>query len=145
MPRRLEEKVYIAISGGFDPIHAGHIAYLQAAAKYARVLVFLNTDEWLMRKKDLVFMPWDERAIILRSIKWVTSVLKAKDDDDTVCKSLETSRYQIGYFGNGGDRTNKNTPEASLCRKLGIELIYGLGGGKTQSSSQLVKNVQACS
>lgn len=140
----MKEMVYIAISGGFDPVHAGHIAYIEAASRFAKVLVFLNTDEWLARKKGFAFMTWEERAIILKSLKYVTQVVMAKDADGTVCQSIETSKRRIEYFGNGGDRGRHNTPEADLCRKMGIKVIYGLGGEKRQSSSDLVKNVQSC-
>lgn len=136
------ETNYIAVSGGFDPVHAGHIAYLEAASRFSKVLVFLNTDEWLMKKKGFVFMTWEERAIILKSIKYVHRIIKASDFDGTVRENLKNCRLPIEYFGNGGDRGKDNTPEKVICKTMGIKMIYGLGGEKRQSSSDLVKNVQ---
>ena len=129
-------KKTIALSGGFDPIHAGHIRMIREAANYGDVIVFVNSDEWLERKKGYIFMSFEERKEIVSSIKGVTKVFKAKDDDNSVCESLFEHAPDI--FGNGGDRKNNNTPEIQTCKKLGIELIWNLGGGKIQSSSDLV-------
>ena len=129
-------KKTIALSGGFDPIHVGHIRMIRDAASFGDVIVFVNSDEWLERKKGYVFMPFDERKEVVSSIKGVTKVFKAKDDDNSVCESL--FEHSPDIFGNGGDRKNSNTPEIQTCKKLGIELIWNLGGGKIQSSSDLV-------
>ena len=83
-----KNKKIIAISGGFDPIHIGHVRMIQAAKRYGNVIVFLNTDEWLKRKKGYKFMSWDERAEILLAIKGVKEVYNAMDDDNTVCKAM---------------------------------------------------------
>src|SRR5690242_6837351 len=96
-------KKKIALSGGFDPLHSGHIRMIKAAAEHGDVVIILNSDEWLLRKKGYVFMTWKERAEILSSIKGVESVVPVDDADGTVCKSLE--ELQPDYFGNGGDRT----------------------------------------
>lgn len=137
----MDSKAHIAVSGGFDPIHTGHIDYLEAAAQFGRVIVILNTDEWLVRKKGYAFMDWEERRRILSSIKYVDQVVKAKDDDGTVCQSLK-SLLDVKMFGKGGDRNAETTPELTLCKRLDIRTIFGLGGEKTQSSSKLVKNVR---
>ena len=129
-------KKTIALSGGFDPIHVGHVRMIRDAANHGEVIVFLNTDEWLIRKKGYVFMPFRERKEILNSIKHIAEVYTAKDDDDSVCDSLFD--HSPDYFGNGGDRKNNNTPEIQTCKKLGIELLWNLGGEKIQSSSDLV-------
>lgn len=126
----------IALSGGFDPLHVGHVRMINHAAAYGQVVVILNSDEWLMRKKGYVFMPYEERAEILLSLRSVAAVRKVDDTDSTVCEAL--GRIIPDYFGNGGDRTDKNTPEKELCEKLGIEMVWCLGGGKIQSSSELV-------
>lgn len=123
------------VSGGFDPLHVGHIEYIEKAAEFGRVVVALNSDEWLVRKKGYVFMPWDERAKILRSNRHVIAVGTVDDSDDTVCDAI--LRLRPDYFGNGGDRTSGNTPEEKLCRELGVMTVYGLGG-KVQSSSALI-------
>lgn len=129
---------FIAVSGGFDPIHHGHISLINDAAAFGKVVVILNTDEWLKRKKGYVFMPFEQRKKVLENIRNVHVVLQAFDDDGTVCKNLSQLRMMLSYFGNGGDRNAKNTPELELCDKLEITPIFGLGGGKVQSSSTMV-------
>ena len=126
----------ILLSGGFDPIHIGHIRMILAAAELANVIIVANSDDWLMRKKGYIFMPWEERAEILVAIRGVTDVVAVEDADGTVCEALH--RIKPDIFGNGGDRTNKNTPEKEVCKNLGIQMAWGLGGTKIQSSSELV-------
>jgi cytidyltransferase-like protein len=128
----------IIVSGGFDPIHVGHVRMIKAAANLGNVIVVANSDAWLMRKKGYIFMPWEERAEIIRSIEGVYDVVEVDDSDGTVCEVLQ--RLKPDMFGNGGDRTNKNTPEMEVCDHLNIKMIWGLGGGKIQSSSDLVKD-----
>lgn len=130
----------ICLSGGMDPIHIGHVRMILNAAKYGDVIVILNSDDWLLRKKGYYFMPFEERKEILLSIKGVTEVSSVNDDDGTVCEALK--RIKPNYFGNGGDRKQDNTPEGDVCRELGIEMIWNLGGEKIQSSSELVKNTK---
>jgi len=126
----------IMVSGGFDPIHVGHVRMILAAAEIGNVIVAVNSDDWLMRKKGYIFMPWEERAEILKAVRGVADVVTVEDSDGTVCEALE--RLRPNLFGNGGDRTNKNTPEMAVCNKLGIEMVWALGGEKIQSSSDLV-------
>lgn len=133
----------IAISGGFDPLHGGHIDYIHAAAEFGNVVVLLNTDAWLIKKKGYAFMEWRERRKILMALLDVDEVVQAYDEDGTVCTNLEMMG-DITYFGNGGDRTKSNTLESATCNKLGIKMVFGLGGNKTQSSSQLVTNAKGC-
>ena len=134
-----EAKKRIMVSGGFDPIHKGHIRMIREAVKKGEVLVIVNSDAWLMRKKGYVFMPFEERVEIIKSIKGVrdTSVVGIDDSDNTVCEALR--KFKPDYFANGGDRTNTNTPEMALCEELGIEMLWEVGGGKVQSSSTLTK------
>ena len=129
---------YVAVSGGFDPIHIGHVRMIQAAAEMGDgVIVIANSDAWLERKKGYAFMPYIERQEILYAIKGVVDVVEASDEDGTVCKTLERIRPEI--FANGGDRKSGNVPEYDLCKSLGIELRFGVGGNdKPQSSSWLV-------
>jgi len=127
----------IMVSGGFDPIHVGHVRMINAAAALGNVVVVVNSDNWLMRKKGYIFMPFDERAEIIQSIDGVHDVVAVDDTDGTVCSALRLIKPDM--FGNGGDRTNKNTPEKALCEEMGIEMVWSLGGGKVQSSSDLVK------
>ena len=130
-------QITVAVSGGFDPIHKGHVRMIRAASAFGGVIVIANSDEWLMRKKGYIFMPWEERAEILESIKGVVAVHKAKDDDNSVCESLKDLRPTM--FANGGDRKGNNVPEVALCNDLGIELLWNVGGDKIQSSSWLVE------
>lgn len=123
----------IAISGGFDPIHPGHIAMIEDASKYGEVHVIVNSDEWLVRKKGFFFQPWLDRKKILEA--YTPHVHEVDDADGTVCEALR--RIKPDYFGNGGDRGKTNTPELSVCSELGIEPVFELGGGKYSSSSAL--------
>lgn len=130
----------VAISGGFDPVHCGHIDLISAAAKYGNVIVILNSDDWLLRKKGYKFMSWGQRAKILTAMADVSSVSPVDDSDGTVCDALR--RIKPDYFANGGDRTWQNTPELALCMELGIKPLFNIGGNKTQSSSELVDAVR---
>ena len=137
----MREKPLIAVSGGFDPVHIGHIRMINDASRYGDVLVIINSDDWLMRKKGYVFMPWKERAEIMGSIKGVTIVSAVDDSDGTVCEALV--RHKPDAFANGGDRKTKNTPEMDLCDHIGIEMMWAVGGNnKPQSSSWLVNKLK---
>lgn len=138
------------VSGGFDPIHIGHIELMQRARSLADALiVIVNDDQFLINKKGKFFMPFFERKKIVESIKYVDMAVKCIDKDQTVCQTLRglascrtlinNIPYETLMFCNGGDRTNGlNTPEHQVCNELGIECIYGLGD-KIQSSSWLIK------
>jgi len=123
----------IAISGGFDPIHPGHIAMIEDAMKYGEVHVIVNSDDWLIRKKGFFFQPFTDRKKIIEA--YTPHVHAVDDADGTVCEALR--RIQPDYFGNGGDRGKTNTPELTVCEELGIEPVFELGGGKYSSSSAL--------
>lgn len=129
-------KSKILVSGGFDPVHVGHVRYIKEAAKHGEVIVALNSDEWLMRKKGYVFMPFVERQEILFSIHGVKSIYPVDDSDNTVCEAIRSVKPD--YFAKGGDRILTNTPEVSLCNEMGVGLLFDIGGGKIQSSSDLV-------
>ena len=138
MTAEKEERPTVMVSGGFDPVHVGHIRMIREAAEYGDVIVIANSDEWLHRKKGFHFMDFKSRHEILDSIKGVLLVDSVDDSDGTVCDALK--RHKPTYFANGGDRGKSNTPEAQLCKELGIELLWGIGGEeKVESSSDLVK------
>jgi len=126
----------IAISGGFDPVHIGHLKMIEDAAKEGSVIVILNSDAWLEQKKGYVFMPFEERKAILEAFSDVHHVIEVDDSDGTVCAALDQLRPC--YFGNGGDRVSGNVPEVKFCKRYGIGLKWNLGGSKVQSSSELV-------
>jgi len=128
------------VSGGFDPIHVGHLRMLQEASIYGRLIVVVNSDAWLNRKKGYNFMTWEDRAEIIRGFTGVSEVLPVDDSDGTVCDALR--EYRPDIFANGGDRVNSNTPEKKVCEELGIEMLWNIGGGKIRSSSELVQNVE---
>ena len=123
----------IAISGGFDPIHPGHIAMIEAAQAYGEVHVIVNSDDWLVRKKGFFFQPWSDRKKIIEA--YTPHVHAVDDTDGTVCEALQ--RIKPDYFGNGGDRGDKNTPELNICEEIGIKPIFELGGSKYSSSSEI--------
>jgi D-beta-D-heptose 7-phosphate kinase/D-beta-D-heptose 1-phosphate adenosyltransferase len=126
------------ISGGFDPLHIGHIELIELAAAHGDVIVALNSDDWLMRKKQYVFMSYEERSRILRAIRNVVSVVPVDDQDDTVCSALE--KLKPDFFVNGGDRQDPHLVEDAVCKRLNITQIFG--GGKIQSSSNLVDRIK---
>ena len=138
------DKNVIIVSGGFDPVHKGHIRMFREAANLGhQVIIGLNSDEWLSRKKGKPFMKWEERAEILESCKFVTQVLSMDDSDDTASDiikqvaNLYKNQDMNIYFANGGDRKKGNVPELDVCKDLNVVMLWGIGGGKIQSSSWL--------
>ena len=127
----------IMVSGGFDPVHVGHVRMIEEASRYGVVIVVINSDNWLLRKKGYVFMPWKQRAEIMGNIKGVGMVSSVDDKDGSVCEAIR--RIKPDIFANGGDRKINNTPETELCDYLDIQTLWGVGGtSKPQSSSWLV-------
>ena len=133
----------VIVSGGFDPLHSGHIAYFKAARELGdKLVVAVNSDEWLTRKKGRPFMPFDERVNIIKEMKCVDQVIGFTDDDDTACHAifqvLSTKlRKDKVIFANGGDRTPENIPEMLYDE---VEFAFGVGGeDKKNSSSWILK------
>jgi len=127
----------VAVSGYFDPLHVGHVEYLEMASRLGDYLVIiLNNDRQALKKKPKVFMPLEQRKKILEAIKWVDEVYVSIDEDETVCHSLQVVKPDI--FAKGGDRFIEEIPEAKTCRKLKIKMIDNLGY-KIQASSELMK------
>jgi len=134
----------VLVSGGFDPVHIGHIRMILDASNHGDVIVVANSDDWLYRKKGFVFMEFDQRAEILSAIKGVIKVSGVDDNDGTVCEAIR--RLKPDYFANGGDREKHNTPEQAVCDELGVEMLWGVGGkNKANSSSDLVERVRVTS
>lgn len=135
----MEKEIIVAVSGGFDPIHIGHIRMMQEAKKLGtRLIVFVNSDEFLVRKKGKAFMSLADRMEIISEFACVDEVFPVVDLDQSVCETLR--KHQPHIFANGGDRFSDNIPEAVVCRELGIETIFNIGqGGKVRSSSDLLK------
>ena len=133
------------MSGGFDPVHKGHLRMFREASWLGhQVIVGLNSDDWLTRKKGKPFMDFKERKEILEGFKYINQVLAFDDKDETandiikqICSLYRDFDVNI-YFANGGDRTSDNVPEMKVCDELGVEMIWGIGGGKIQSSSWLI-------
>ncbi len=136
------KKIVVAVSGGFDPVHIGHIRlFKEAKALGDKLVVILNNDNWLKKKKGYVFMPEQERKEILEAIRYVDEVVitnhPPNPEDMSVCQELWQIRPDI--FANGGDRKEDNVPEAVACREMGCKMADNVGqGGKVQSSSWLV-------
>ena len=137
----------VLVSGGFDPIHSGHIYLIQEASKYGEIVVLLNSDEWLRKKKGKEFMPFEERAIIMKSLKNVIDVIAFDDSDKTCIKGLKSAinkypNHKI-RFANGGDRDGITTPEKKFCDENNIETLWEIGGkNKSNSSSWILKRWQ---
>ena len=136
-----EKKPTVMVSGGFDPVHAGHIRMIRDASQYGDVIVIANSDDWLFRKKGFVFMEYARRIEILNAIKGVILVDSVDDADGTVCAAIH--RHKPTFFANGGDRGRTNTPEQAVCEEIGVELLWSIGGDeKIQSSSDLAKKAR---
>jgi len=135
------KKIIVAVSGGFDPIHYGHIKLFREARKLGdKLIVILNSDNFLMKKKGFVLMNFKHRKRILKAIKYVDKVIKCRDKDLSVCKTLAKLKPDI--FANGGDRqSEKDIPEDQICEKLGIKMVFNVGGHKIYSSSDLIKKI----
>lgn len=139
-------KTRIVASGGFDPLHLGHLQYIHESAKLEKdsyLIVVVNSDEWLMRKKGFVFMPLEERMQIVGAISGVDYVATWDDGSPTVSGALEVLNADI--FAKGGDRDcPENVPEYEVCKRINCDVVFGVGGGKIQSSSELVrKSIEA--
>ena len=132
----------IVVSGGFDPIHVGHLRMFKEASELApKLIVIVNNDNFLIEKKGYVFMPITERIEIIEGFNFVDMVVESVDKDLTVCETLQwlAKKENVIIFANGGDRNNTDAiPEADVCRENKIAMKFNVGGGKIQSSSSLV-------
>ena len=136
-------KIVVATGGGMDPVHVGHIRHFKEAKSLGDILiVMLQSDDWLIKKKGYCFIPYAERKEILESIRYVDKVIPVIDTDVSVAKTLEELKPNI--FAKGGDRTLNTLPKAEIevCKRLGIKMVFGVGGGKVQSSSWLLNKIK---
>lgn len=136
--------VIALITGGFDPIHAGHVRLIKEAGKVGRVVVGLNSDQWLKNKKGAHFMPFEERKTIIEAIDGVILATGFNDTDGSAIDAIRVVQNMFPdepiVFCNGGDRTDQNIPEYDYCIQNQVEMRFGVGGGKANSSSWLLSN-----
>ena len=135
----------VLVTGGFDPLHSGHIEYFKAAKQLgSKLIVGLNSDDWLTRKKGRPFMPFQERLSIIQELKIVDQVISFDDSDDTACGAIYKTLATHGngtkvIFANGGDRTNTTTPEFKTYGDLPyVDFVFGVGGENKQNSSSWI-------
>jgi len=135
-------RTIVLATGGFDPIHSGHINYLLEAKSLGNILcVGVNSDAWLTRKKGKYFLPWNERAAIVGNLKPVDNVIEFDDFDGSAKDAIIQIRKMYPedkiIFVNGGDRTSENIPEMSI-QDPNLEFVFGVGGDYKQNSSSWI-------
>lgn len=135
------EKI-VLVTGGFDPVHSGHISYLNHAAHLGDwLIVGLNSDDWLTRKKGRPFMSWHERMVVLDNLHMTDRIIDFNDSDNTAIDAIKKVKEMFPggkiIFANGGDRTKDNIPEMVFDD---IEFIFGVGGDNKQNSSSWILN-----
>ena len=134
---------YYIVSGGFDPIHEGHIEMIKASYQSSDgVIVLVNSDEWLCRKKGKNFQNIKTRKAILENIKGVIDVLEFDDQDNSACDGIRKARAKYFndklVFANGGDRGKDNIPETAVCAECFVDLEFGVGGDNKANSSSWI-------
>ena len=141
----------VIVTGGFDPLHSGHIAYFKEAKKLGdHLVVGLNSDDWLTRKKGRPFMPFEERAAIIKELEVVDEVIGFNDSDDSACSVIgqvlatKGSSWRV-IFANGGDRRMTTTPEYTTYKdNKDVAFAFGVGGeNKVNSSSWILEEWKA--
>jgi cytidyltransferase-like protein len=135
-------KKIVLITGGFDPLHSGHIAYFKAAKTLGDMLIVgLNSDDWLVRKKGAAFMPWNERLCIINNLSMVDEVYTFNDDDGSAKHFIQQARAHYPdaelIFANGGDRTKDNIPEMDVVDS-NLSFVFGVGGEDKKNSSSWI-------
>jgi cytidyltransferase-like protein len=135
-------KKIVLITGGFDPLHSGHIAYFKAAKTLGDMLIVgLNSDDWLVRKKGAAFMPWNERLCIINNLSMIDEVYTFDDDDGSAKHFIRQARAHYPdaelIFANGGDRTKDNIPEMDVVDS-NLSFVFGVGGEDKKNSSSWI-------
>ncbi|MEM2092989.1 MAG: adenylyltransferase/cytidyltransferase family protein [Candidatus Bathyarchaeia archaeon] len=132
----------VVLTGGFfDPPHRGHISlFREAKALGDRLVVLVHRDECCNKKKGYCFMPLEDRKAILESIKYIDEVIVCPENCNLTMEPI-IEMVKPNIYAKGGDRTPENMPEGEVetCRRLGVEIVYGVGGGKIQSSSWIIQ------
>lgn len=133
--------VKVVVAGGFDPLHVGHLDHIRKAKTLALdcyLIVIVQSDENLIKKKGYCFMTYSERAEIIKSLKYVNEVVKNIDNDVTCAETLRMIKPDL--FAKGGDRTENNMPlnEIIVCREIGCKIVYRVGS-QLDSSSKLIE------
>lgn len=133
----------VLVTGGFDPLHSGHIAYFKEAKKLGtKLVVGVNSDAWLTRKKGRPFMPWTERANIIKELSVVDDVIDFDDSDGSanfaIYKCLQQYPNSKIIFANGGDRTPENIPEFIYKNTPWVDFVFGVGGADKKNSSSWI-------
>ncbi len=139
----MDETTLVLVSGGFDPLHSGHIAFFKAAKELGTLGVAVNSDDWLIRKKGKYFMNVAERMSIIKELKCVDVCIEFRDKDDTandaIYMALEV--YNKVIFCNGGDRTKSNIPEMEKWKDDDrVSFVFGVGGDDKKNSSSWILN-----
>ena len=133
---KIENRI-VAVSGGFDPLHSGHVKMLVGARNFGKVIVILNSDEWIYRKKGYLLESFESRKEVLLELKSVHGVVSVDDTDGTVISALEKIKPDV--FVNGGERGTRNTPEREYCFREKIAMVYGVGGFEREQISLNIK------
>ena len=138
-------KTYYIVSGGFDPIHEGHIEMIKSSAKASDgVIILANSDECLIRKKGKNFYQMKTRLAILENLKGVVDVIEFDDSDDSASDGIRKARAKYPneklVFANGGDRGKDNIREDAVCEELNVEKVFGVGGDNKANSSSWILN-----
>lgn len=133
----------VLVTGGFDPLHSGHLALIKAARSIGRVMVGVNSDQWLTKKKGQHFMPIEERLVILNSLKDVMGAFEFDDSDGSACEAINYVKKMFPtskvIFANGGDRTSTNIPELQQFENDDrVEFMFGVGGEDKKNSSSWI-------
>jgi cytidyltransferase-like protein len=135
----MKKKEVCLVTGGFDPLHSGHVSYFKEAAKVSDYLVVgINSDKWLKNKKKVFLLPWIERASVIKNLKFVDKVIDFDDEDgsaiNAIFECLKFSDHVV--FANGGDRDSKSTPEIEVFKNNPrVKFLYSVGGGDKKNSS----------